>query len=455
MDRRSEVQDMGSGSVGKLLVRMAVPAVVAQLVNLLYNVVDRIFIGHLENVGAQALTGVGLFTPILMLLTAFALLCGSGGAPRAAIALGKGNRDEAQQIMGNCFSLLLILAVILTVVFYRFAEPMLLLFGASKDTLHFGLQYARVYILGTIFVLITMGMNVFVTAQGFAKISMLSTVIGAVTNILLDYLLIYVFDMGVTGAAVATVVSQGVSALWILCFLTGKHTLIRLKLQDMRLCRNVILPCLGLGVSTFVMVSTESFLSISFTSSLSRYGGDIAVGAMTVMTSINQLVLMPIQGICQGAQPLIGFNYGAGKMERVRRAFFYQFIVCTGYALAFWLCIILIPDVLAGVFTSDAVLVDYTAWALRIFLCAVFSVGFQTSCQQTFVALGEAKISLLLACLRKVILLIPLIFLLPLFFRNKVIAVFIAEPISDIIAATVTTIVFFLRFRNLTRRADK
>ena len=439
-------QDMGSGSVKKLMVSMAVPALVGQVVNLLYNIVDRIYIGHIPGIGGQALTGVGLFTPILMLITAFAMLAGSGGAPRAAIAMGQKDLDRAEKIMGNCFTVLLAFAVILTGVFYFICPTLLRWFGASDATLPYGVAYGRIYILGSIFVLITMGMNVFVTTQGFAKISMLTTVIGAGINIALDPILIFGLNMGVEGAAVATVISQAVSALWILRFLTGKKTILKLKVPNMKLVPSIILPCLGLGVSTFVMVSTESILSISFTSSLARYGGDVAVGAMTVLTSINQLMTMPLSGVCQGGQPLISFNYGAKKYDRVKEAFFCQFFTCVGYTVFFWLILMLFPGFFAGIFTSDAALVEYTAWAIRVFLALGFSVGFQISCQQAFMALGQAKISLVMALLRKVILLIPMIFILPNFFADKAFAVFLAEPVSDIIAAAVTTFMFFRFF---------
>jgi putative MATE family efflux protein len=440
---------MGNGSIKKLMVKLAVPALVGQVVNLLYNVVDRIYIGHIPEIGGTALTGVGLFTPLLMLLTAFAMLAGSGGAPRAVISMGKGDRETAEIIMGNCFSVLLGLAVVLTPVFYFAAPAMLRWFGGSDATLPYAITYSRIYIVGSLFVLIVMGMNVFITTQGFAKFSMLTTVIGAVINIVLDPIFIFVLDMGVAGAALATVLSQTVSAVWILIFLTGKRSILKLRLKNMRLQGKIILPCLALGVSSFVMISTESLLSVSFTSSLSRYGGDVAVGAMTVLTSINQLVTMPLSGVCQGGQPLISYNYGAGKPERVKEAFFCQFGVCVGYTVIFWAALMLFPNLFASIFTSDAALVDYTSWALRIFLAGVFSVGFQISCQQAFMALGQAKVSLLLACLRKLILLIPLIFILPLFAQNKAFAVFLAEPISDILAATVTTVTFFVFFRRL------
>ena len=442
-------EDMGSGSVKRWMVKMAVPAVIGQVVNLLYNIVDRIYIGHISGIGGSALTGVGLFTPILMLITAFAMLAGAGGAPRAAIAMGKGSREEAEKIMANCFTVLLILAVILTAVFSVFLPSLLRLFGASDVTLPYGTTYGRIYILGSIFVLTVMGMNPFLTTQGFSRMSMMTTVIGAGINIVLDPIFIFVLDLGVAGAALATVLSQAVSAVWILKFLTGKKTLLKLKPGNMTLERKIIAPCLGLGVSSFVMVSTESLLSISFTSSLSRYGGDVAVGAMTVLTSINQLITMPMQGVCQGGQPLMSFNYGAKKLNRVKEAFLCQFLTCVTYTAVFWSLLMLFPNAFAGIFTSDTALVEYTAWAIRVFLAGCFSVGFQLSCQQAFVALGQAKTSLIMACLRKLILLIPLIFILPLFFENQAFAVFLAEPVSDILSAVVTTAVFARFFRKL------
>ena len=447
-------QELGSGSVVKRMAQMAVPAVLGQVVNLLYNIVDRIYIGHIPVIGGDALTGVGLFTPILMLITAFAMLAGAGGAPRAAIAMGKGEKDTAEKIVGNCFAVLMILAAALTGGLYFSAPSLLRFFGASDATLPYALEYGRIYILGSVFVLIVMGMNMFITTQGFAKISMLTTVIGAGVNIILDPIFIFALNMGVAGAALATVISQAVSAVWIVVFLCGKKTILKLKRENLILVPKVILPCLALGISSFVMISTESVLSISFTSSLSRFGGDVAVGAMTVLTSINQLVTMPLSGVCQGGQPLISFNYGAKKMERVKKAFFCQFGVCVAYTTAFWLALMLAPKMFAGIFTDNMEIVDYTAWAIRIFLAGVFSVGFQISCQQAFMALGQAKISLLMACLRKLVLLIPLIFILPLFVTDpgaKVLMVFLAEPVSDVVAAAVTTGTFFMKFKKLTR----
>ena len=442
-------QDLGTAGIGKLLAQMAVPAVVAQIVNLLYNIVDRIYIGHMPGVGADALTGVGLFMPILMLINAFAMLAGAGGAPRAAIAMGQGDHDRAEKIVANCFTVLLIFAAVLTGAFYVSAPALLKMFGASEVTLPYAVSYARIYILGSIFVLVVMGMNTFITTQGFAKISMMTTVIGAVINIVLDPIFIYLLNMGVKGAALATVRSQAGGAVWILRFLTGKKTTLRLKLSNMKLQLPVIGPCLALGISTFVMLSTESLLSMSFTSSLAKYGGDLAVGAMTIITSVSQLVTMPLSGICQGAQPIVSFNYGAGKDDRVKKTFRLQLLICASYASLFWAFLMICPTVFASIFNNDPDLVGYTGWAMRIYMAGIFAMGFQLVCQQSFMALGQAKVSLLLACLRKIILLIPLIFLLPLFFENKVFAVFLAEPVSDIAAATVTVTVFLLQFKKI------
>ncbi len=450
-----KTNEMGSGSIPKLLAQLAIPAVVAQIVNLLYNIVDRIYIGHIPEIGASALTGVGLFTPILMLINAFAMLAGSGGAPRAAIEMGKKKNEEAEKILGNCFSMLLLFAVVLTILFYILAPDLLRLFGASDVTMPYATEYARIYLLGSIFVLIVMGMNPFITTQGFAKISMLTTVIGAVINIVLDPIFIFGFHMGVKGAALATVLSQAVGACWILRFLTGTQTILKLKKRNLKLQGKVILPCLALGVSSFVMLSTESLLSVSFTSSLSGYGGDIAVGAMTIITSVSQLVVMPLQGICQGGQPIISYNFGAGNSERVKTAFFTQFKVCVLFTAVSWGVMMLVPRLFAGMFTSDGALVEYTTWALRIYMAGIFSLGFQISCQQSFMALGQAKVSLLLACLRKIVLLIPLIFILPVFFENKVFAVFLAEPVSDILAAVVTTTVFMTKFNKILTTGPK
>ncbi|MBR5293898.1 MAG: MATE family efflux transporter, partial [Oscillospiraceae bacterium] len=413
--------------------------------NLLYNIVDRIYIG--QGVGAMALTGVGLCMPLMMFMNAFAMLAGSGGAPRAAIAMGRGDKKEADKIMSNSFSLLLIFAVGITSLYLIFAEPMLMMFGASSETLPYSMQYMNIISWGAVFTLIVMGMNPYLTSQGFSTMAMMTTVIGAGINIILDPIFIFGLKMGVRGAALATVLSQAVGALWVLLFLArGKKSILKITPANMKLDGKIVGGILALGISGFVMISTESLLSISFNSSLQKFGGDLAVGSMTILTSCIQLAQMPASGIAQGCQPITSFNFGAGNHDRVKKCFKLQLLVAAGYTTLFWIAAMLMPQVFVQIFNKDAQLVEHTAWAMRIYMAGVFSLGFQLVCQQSFVALGEAKISLLMACLRKLILLIPLIFILPLFFENKVMAVFLAEPISDIIAAAVTTGTFLTRF---------
>lgn len=441
---------LGTAPIGKLMLKMALPTVVAQIVNLLYNIVDRIYIGNMEGIGADALTGVGLCLPMIMMMNAFAMLCAAGGAPRTAIAMGQGNKEEAEKILGNCTSLLLISSALLTAVYLLFAEPLLRMFGASDATLPYALEYMNIYSCGTVFVLLVLGLNMFLTAQGFSNFAMLTTVIGAVINIILDPILIFGFDMGVRGAAIATVFSQMVGAAWVLWFLVkGKKTILWLRLSCMKLIGRVYGPCLALGVSGFVMMATESFLSISFNSSLQNYGGDIAVGSMTIISSCSQLALMPASGICQGCQPIVSYNFGAGNVDRVKKCFRLQLLLCGGYTICFWGMSMLFPKVLVQIFNSDPALVEHTVWTMRVYMAGIFAMGFQLTCQQCFMALGQAKVSLLLACLRKLILLIPLIFILPLLIENKVFAVFLAEPVSDILAASVTVTVFTLRFNKI------
>lgn len=444
---------LGTLPIPKLILKMAPPAIVAQLVNLLYNIVDRIYIGHIPQVGKDALTGVGLCTPVLMFVTAFAMLASAGGAPRSAIAMGQGNKEEANRILGNCFTMLLIFAVGLTASLFVFAQPLLQMFGASENTLPFAMEYMRIYCCGSLFVLLTMGMNPFLSSQGFSTFAMLTTILGAATNIVLDPIFIFGFDMGVAGAACATVISQAVSAAFVLYFLTkGKRSVLRLSPSTMRLQGSVIGPVLALGVSAFVMVATESVLSVSFNSSLSKFGGDLSVGAMTIITSCSQLISMPTQGLVQGCLPIISYNFGAGNSQRVKQCFKTILLIAAGYTALFWGATMLVPQVFVRIFNSDAALVAHTSWAMRIYMAGIFSLGFQLTCQQTFVALGQAKVSLLLACLRKLVLLIPLIFVLPLFLENRVFAVFLAEPISDIVAATVTVTVFFARFDRILQK---
>lgn len=447
---------LGTAPMGKLMIKMALPTVVAQIVNLLYNIVDRIYIGHIEGVGADALTGVGLCLPLLMMVNAFALLGAAGGAPRAAIALGQGNREEAERIMGNCATMLLLFSVVITTVYLCFAERLLWLFGASEFTISFALEYMNIYSLGTVFVLLVLGLNTFLTAQGFSNFAMLTTVIGAVINIILDPILIFAFGMGVKGAAIATVISQAVSAAWVLWFLMkGKTSILRLRISCMKLKGRIVGPCLALGVSGFVMMATESVLSICFNSSLQNYGGDVAVGSMTIISSCSQLALLPASGICQGCQPIISYNFGAGNMDRVKACFKRVLILCGGYTTVFCAATLLFPGMFVGIFNSDPTLVEHTIWTLRVYMAGIFAMGFQVACQQCFMALGQAKVSLLLACLRKLILLIPLIYILPAILDSKVFGVFLAEPVTDILAATVTVSVFTAKFRNILRQGPQ
>lgn len=448
---------LATKKIGPLLFEMAVPAITAQLINLLYNLVDRVYIGHMAGEGALALTGLGVTMPIIMLISAFAGLIGYGGAPRAAICLGKGERDKAEEILGNCVTAIVLIAVGLTVIASVWKEPLLLLFGASSETLPYANDYISIYLLGTIFVQTALGLNMFITSQGFAGTSMLTVLIGAALNIILDPILIYGMHMGVRGAALATIISQGVSAVWVLRFLSGKKTVIKIRRRYLRIRREVLLPVMALGISPFVMMSTESLLSVSFNTSLLKYGGDLAVGAMTILSSMMQFAMLPMQGLTQGMQPIVSFNYGAGNAGRVRGAFRLTLLCALAYTTALWAVCMAAPELIAGAFTSEPALIAYAAWALRIYMATAFILGAQNACQQTFLALGNAKVSLFLALLRKIILLIPLIYILPSFFEDeyKVFAVFLAEPTADFIAVATTLTMFFFTFKKMMAEIEK
>lgn len=433
---------LGTEPVGKLFVSLAAPAIAAQLINLLYNVVDRIYIGHIPDVGAMALTGVGVTFPVLILIAAFAALVGFGGAPRAAISMGKGEKQQAEQILGNCVTMLLITAVILTVIFSVYGKPVLYAFGASEETIGYAYDYMQIYVLGTVFVLITTGLNAFITSQGFASTAMKTVMIGAGINLVLDPVFIFAFHMGVRGAAVATVLSQAVSAIWVILFLCGKKTCLKIRPCHMKIKLSVMGPVLALGVSPFIMQSTESLLSVCFNTSLLKYGGNIAVGAMTILNSVMQAAMMPIQGMSQGMQPIVSYNYGANQMDRVRKAFLITLRACLIYTACLWAVVMLFPEMMAKIFTPEEELIHYCGRVMRIYMAGTCVFGAQIACQQTFVALGKAAQSLFLAVLRKIILLIPLIYILPLFFEDKVFAVFLAEPVSDVLAVATTVILF-------------
>lgn len=439
---------LGRDPIGKLLRSLAIPTITAQLINMLYNIVDRIYIGHIPESGAMALTGVGVCMPLIMIVSAFAALVGSGGAPRASIHMGKQDYDQAEKILGNCFTLQVLISVILTAILFLGNRGFLLAFGASENTIDYAVSYMNLYSLGTIFVELTLGMNMFITAQGFAKTGMLSVLIGAVCNIVLDPIFIFGMHMGVRGAALATVISQACSTIWVLAFLTGKKTRLKIRLRNLGLNPKVILPCVALGAATFVMQSSESVISICFNSSLLRYGGDIAVGAMTILTSAMQFAMLPLQGLGQGAQPIISYNYGARNAERVKGAFLLLLKVSLIYSTLIWLFVQVVPQAFAGLFTADAELLSFTSRALRIYMACVFMFGIQIACQMAFTSIGFAKESILVAVTRKFILLIPLIYILPqILTGNQTFAVYTAEPVADFLAVTFTALLFKRQFQ--------
>ena len=443
---------LGTEPIGKLLFKLAVPTVIAQIINMLYNIVDRIYIGHMPGDGSLALTGVGVCMPIILIVSAFAALVSSGGAPRASISMGQGKYDKAESILGECFFLQVIISVILTIVLLVFGRSFLLAFGASENTIGYATSYMRIYALGTIFVQLTLGMNAFITAQGFAKTGMLTVLIGAVCNIILDPIMIFVLNLGVSGAALATIISQGISTIWVLSFLKSNKSNVRLKKEYMKLEKDVIVPCITLGLATFIMQASESIISVCFNSSLQRYGGDIAVGAMTILSSVMQLAMLPMQGIGQGAQPIASYNFGAKNKERVKETFKLLLISSFSYSTLLWLFIMTCPKLFASIFSPDAVLIDYTANALRIYCASLFLFGIQIACQMIFVSIGNAVDSIIVAVLRKFVLLIPLIYIVPHFVSDATTGVFLAEPIADALAVAFTATLFFFEFRKALKK---
>ena len=438
---------LGTAPLGRLLFQLALPTIAAQLINMLYNIVDRIYIGHMPEVGDMALTGVGVCMPLIMVVSAFAALISTGGAPRASIYMGQGDNDSAERTMGGCFHLQLIVSLVLTAILLLGNRYFLMAFGASENTIHYATSYMNIYALGTIFVQLTLGMNAYITAQGFAKIGMMTVLIGAITNIILDPVFIFGLHMGVQGAALATILSQGISCAWVLAFLFGKKTVLRLQRSKMSIRKKLILPSLALGLSPFIMQVTESLISVCFNSSLLRYGGDVAVGAMTILTSVMQFAMMPIQGLAQGAQPITSYNYGARNVDRVKKSFRLLLTASLTYSMTIWASIMLFPRFFAGIFTPDPVLLDFTAGALRIYCLALGIFGIQMACQMTFVAIGNAMSSILAACMRKLVLLIPLIFIMPMLLENKTMAVYTAEPVADVLAVAFTATLFAVQFK--------
>ena len=447
--------DLGKDPVPQLLRRLALPAITAQVVNALYNIVDRMYLGHMKPDGDMAITGVGVTFAVIMFISALSALVGMGGGSRAAIRTGEGRTDLAEEILGNCTLLILIISVVVMAVFLPLQRPMLLLMGASEETIGYAVDYLTIYLWGTVFVQIALALNNFITTQGFSTTSMLTVVIGAVINIVLDPIFIFGFDMGVRGAALATIIAQAVSAVWVLAFLTGKRTRLKIRLKYLRLKPKILLPVVAIGVSPFIMQSTESLVNIAFNSSLLKYGGNKFVGAMTICSSIMQVLTMIFQGLAQGAQPIVGYNYGSGQLDRVRKTF--RLLITAGiiYSVAGCLLVELFPHAFVAMFNDKPELVEAAVWALRIYLACFFMLGVQFSCQQTFVALGQAKVSLFLALLRKIILLIPLIYILPhIITGDQVFAVYLAEPVADFLAAATTGLMFAWKFPRILRRRE-
>ena len=445
---------LGTAPVGKLLFRLALPTVIAQLINMLYNIVDRIYIGHMPEVGDLALTGVGVCMPIIMIVSAFAALVSSGGAPRASIFMGKKDVESAERTLGGCFGLQIIVSVILTAVLLIWNRELLLAFGASDNTIGYATEYMNVYAIGTVFVQLTLGMNAFITAQGFTKISMVSVIVGAVTNIILDPIFIYGLDMGVSGAALATIISQALSCVWVLSFLCGKKTILKLKPKNIIPNPKIVLPCIALGTATFIMQASESVISVCFNSSLLKYGGDIAVGAMTILTSVMQFALLPTQGIAQGAQPILSYNYGAKNADRVKQTYKLLLKVCLIYSVTVWVAVMAFPSIFASIFTPEADLITFASRALRIYYCGMIFFGIQIACQMTFVSLGNAASSVIVAIVRKFVLLLPLIYIMPNLVSDKTTGVYMAEPIADIIAVTFTAILFVFQFKKALKKIE-
>lgn len=446
---------LGTQPIKKLLPKLAVPTVIAQLVNMLYNIVDRIYIGHIPEVGSLALTGIGVCMPLILIVSAFSAFVASGGAPRASIFMGRGDGDSAEKTLGGCLTMQVIISLLLTAAMLIWKDELLYLFGASENTISYAADYMGIYALGTIFVQITLGLNSFITAQGFAKVGMKTVIIGAALNIVLDPVFIFAFGMGVKGAALATVISQAVSCAWVISFLCGSKTVLRLKKENLLPGLRLMPPCIALGLSVFVMQASESIISMCFNTSLLRYGGDIAVGAMTILSSVMQFAMLPLQGVAQGAQPITSYNFGAGNSARVRESFRLLLTVCLVYSVALWGLVMLFPRIFVGMFASDTQLIDFASRALRIYCGAMFIFGIQISCQMTFVSIGYALCSIIVAVMRKFVLLIPLIYIMPQLLSDKVSAVYAAEPVADSLAVIFTAVMFAVNFRKALRKLDE
>ena len=435
--------------VRKAFFRLALPAVAAQLINILYNLVDKMFIGHIPGVGKQALAGVGVTAPVILAISAFAALVSMGGAPKASIFMGKGDNEQAEKVMGSCAWMLIVLSVVLTAFMLIFGKMILQLFGASDNTILYATDYMNIYCVGTLFTQLTLGLNAFITAQGKTLISMCNVAVGAVTNIVLDAILINGFGMGVKGAALATVIAQGVSTCFVIHYLIKPTSQLKLRLKNIRFERKLLLPCILLGTSPALMQLTENMVAISFNTSLQKYGGDIAVASMSILTSIMQFVMLLLPGLVQGAQPLLSYNLGAKNISRVKKTFRLLLICCLNGSFLIWLVCMLIPQNVASIFTDDVPLITYTGKSMQIYLAMLLIYGIQVACQYSFVALDQAKKAIFLTIWRKIILLIPLIFILPRILSGSAMGVFLAEPIADTIAICTTAPMFYYYYRKL------
>lgn len=445
-------EKLGSAPLFRLMMSMGIPTLVAQIINLLYNIIDRIYIGHIPEVGATALTGVGLALPMIVIISAFSAFVGAGGAPLSAIALGRGKKEEAERILGNGFSLLLVFSAFLMILFFIIKRPVLFLIGASDATFPFADEYMTIYIFGTLFVQISLGMNPYITAQGCSRTAMLSVLIGAVLNIALDPLFIFGFGMGIRGAALATVISQFVSAVWVLRFLTRKERAMGIRKNYLKIRGKIVAKIMSLGVAPFIMQATESFISIVMNSGLQRYGGDMYVGTLTIMQSVMQFVSIPVSGFTQGVQPIMSYNFGAGNIERVKKTYFTMLGIVMSYTILLTISIIAIPGIFARMFTDSSELISLVEKILPVFVCGMLVFGVQMSSQTTFLALGQARISLFIALLRKVILLIPLAIILPKL-TGDVMFIYYAEPISDVTSALTCGILFACLFGKILKRS--
>lgn len=448
----SSEEKMGTAPILRLMLSMGIPSFVAQLINLLYNIVDRIYIGHIPDVGAASLTGIGLCLPIITLVNAFSLFVGAGGAPLASIALGKGQRDKAQSILSNGVSLLIIFTVIVMAVCYTVKKPLLYFFGASDATYPHADSYLSIYLIGSIFVMITTGLNTFITAQGQAKTAMISVLIGAVSNIILDPIFIFILNMNIKGAAIATVISQAISAAWVLRFLTSSKASLRISLEKMKPRKEIIFSIAALGISPFIMQATESLITIVFTNGLQKYGDDIYVGSFTILQSVMQIIFIPISGFSQGVQPIISYNYGKGNVERVKKTSIILIVISIISSFTLAGAAVLFPRAAASIFTSDRQLIELCTKVLPIYIFGMMFFGVQSGCQQTFLSLGQAKKSLIFALLRKVILIIPLALVLPRI-THSVMSIYCAEPISDIVSAFSCGATFMLTFHSMMKGA--